>query len=465
MSFRDSIGTMDEKGKRKFIFPKKPHGKFYDYRKWVSYGLLACLFSFPFLKVNGNQFMMFNFMERRFNIFGQTFWPQDFYLFVLFMVIGVVFVALFTVVYGRLFCGWICPQTIFLEMVFRRIEFWIDGDRGAQTRLDKQKWDAEKIRKRSLKWSVFFLISFLIANVFLAYIIGSDALWLMIEEGPASHPGTLVALLIFTGVFYFVFASFREQVCIIVCPYGRLQGVLLDDKSINVAYDHVLGEGSAGRAKFKKGEDRQLSGKGNCIDCKQCVNVCPMGIDIRNGIQLECTNCTACIDECDSIMNSVGLPTGLIRYASESEIVRKEKFRFTARMKGYSSVLLILTGILAGLMFLRTDVEISVLRLPGQLFTHEGSSIRNIYTFRLLNKTHADFDNVDFRLLSHKGEIRLVGKRPNLKGAQALSGTLFISIPEAALPSDKEKIIIGLYSGETLLDKETTVFLGPRTFK
>ena len=182
-AFRDTIGTIDEKGKRKFIFPKKPSGKLYDYRKYVSYFLLAILVANPFIKVNGNQFMLFNVLERRFNIFGFPFWPQDFYLFVISMLVGVVFVILFTVVFGRIFCGWICPQTIFLELVFRRIEYWIDGDRGSQMRLSKQEWNAEKIRKRGLKWFIFFVISFLIANVFLAYIVGSDELYLMVKEG------------------------------------------------------------------------------------------------------------------------------------------------------------------------------------------------------------------------------------------------------------------------------------------
>src|SRR5690606_3146200 len=218
---------------------------------------------------------------------------------------------------------------IFMEMVFRRIEYWIEGDRGAQMRLDKQEWNAEKWRKRLLKWTLFFVISFAIANIFLAYIVGSDHLRVMVQEGPMARPGSFIALLIFTGVFYFIYAWFREQVCIIACPYGRLQGVLLDDKSINVAYDFVRGEGEQGRAKFRKGEDRKALGKGDCIDCKQCVNVCPMGIDIRNGIQMECTNCTACIDECNTIMTSVGLPKGLIRYPSEAEITKREPFKFT----------------------------------------------------------------------------------------------------------------------------------------
>jgi cytochrome c oxidase accessory protein FixG len=464
-AFRDSIGTMDEEGKRKFIFPKKPHGKFYKYRKYVSYILLTILIANPFIKVSGNQFMMFNVLERRFNIFGFPFWPQDFYIFVIVMLIGVVFVTLFTVVFGRIFCGWICPQTIFLEMVFRRIEFWIDGDRGAQLRLNKQEWNAEKIRKRLLKWILFFIISFLIANVFLAYIIGSDALWLMIEEGPVNQISSFIALLIFTGVFYFVFVWFREQVCIIVCPYGRLQGVLLDNKSINVAYDFVRGEKEEGRAKFNKKEDRALTGKGDCIDCMQCVHVCPMGIDIRNGTQLECTNCTACIDECDSIMKSVGLPKGLIRYASEDEIEKKEKFQFTGRMKGYTAVLIILIGILTGLLFLRNDLEADILRLPGQLYQHKGDNISNVYTYKIVNKSVKEFKDIHFVLISPKGNIKSVGKNHFTVKSQSISqGTFFIEINKYLLDHDKTKIKIGVYNGQHLIETTVTNFLSPRIF-
>jgi len=465
-NFRDSIGTIDKEGKRAWIFPKKPSGKYYKYRKWVSYGLLIFLFASPFIKINGNQFLMFNVLERRFNIFGFPFWPQDFHLFVISMIIGVIFIALFTVAFGRVFCGWMCPQTIFMEMVFRRIEYWIDGDRGAQMRLAKQSWNAEKIRKRLLKWVVFFVISFLIANVFLAYLIGSDKLIQYITDGPLNHVSTLVSLLIFTAVFYFVFAWFREQVCIIACPYGRMQGVLLDNKSIVVAYDHKRGEAENGRKKFRKNEDRNALGHGDCIDCFQCVNVCPTGIDIRNGTQLECVNCTACIDECDTIMEKIDLPKGLIRYASEDNIERKAKFTFNPRLKGYAAVLTILIGVLIGMLFLRNDLEANILRLPGQLYEHkEGNIISNVYTYKLINKTSKDIDDVSFKLLSHKGKIDLVSHRSFQVPAQKLAeGTLFIEINNTALNGDKDKLKIGVYSGDLLIETTTTRFLAPRSY-
>jgi len=465
--FRDSIATIDKEGKRAWIFPKKPSGRYYDKRKIVSYFLLAFFAIAPFIKINGNQFLMFNILERRFNIFGLPFWPQDFYIFVISMIIGVVFITLFTVGFGRVFCGWICPQTIFLEMVFRRVEFWIDGDRGKQMRLARQEWNADKIKKRLLKWFIYLVISFAVANIFLAYLIGSDRLIRYIKEGPLAHLDTLFPLLIFTAVFYFIFAWFREQVCIIACPYGRLQGALLDRKSIVVAYDHVRGEAEKGRKKWRKNEDRTSLGHGDCIDCLQCVHVCPTGIDIRNGTQLECVNCTACIDECDHIMDKVGLPQGLIRFASEDEIEKKEKFKLTPRLKGYIAVLTILLGVLTGMLFLRSDVEAVVLRLPGQLYEHKGETgISNVFTYKLVNKTIKQIDNISFKLHNHEGKINLVSNTDNVfVPKQGISeGTLFIVIDKKYLSSDKNKLVIDVFSNDVLIETTKVNFLAPRSY-
>ncbi len=466
-NFRDSIGTINAEGKRSWVFAKKPKGSFYKYRSYVSYFLILFLVAAPFIKVKENQFLLFNVFERKFTIFGFPFFPQDFHLVVISMIIGVVFITLFTVIFGRIFCGWICPQTIFLEMVFRKIEYWIEGDRGKQIRLEKQPWNAEKIKKKALKWFLFFVISFIIANVFLAYLIGSDALLGYITDGPLAHTSTMISLLIFTSVFYFVFAWFREQVCIIACPYGRLQGVLLDNKSVVVAYDNKRGEKETGRAKFKKNEDREVLGKGDCIDCKQCVHVCPTGIDIRNGTQLECVNCTACIDECDHMMENIGYPKGLIRYASIDNIEKKTKFAFTTRMKGYSAVLLILMGILTGMLFLRNDVEARILRLPGQLYQHkENGIISNVYSYKVVNKTVKEVSNVSYKLLSHEGKIETVTHQVFEVPAQGMAeGSLFIELHTSQLDGDKTKLRIGVFEGEKLIETTTTNFLGPRSFR
>ncbi len=457
-NFRDSIATIDEQGKRNFIYPQKPKGRYTNYRTYVSWGLLAALFASPFIKINGNQFLLFNIIDRKFNIFGQPFWPQDFYLLVLSLLVSVVFIILFTVIFGRIFCGWMCPQTIFMEMVFRKIEYWIEGDRTKQIKLDKQDWNAEKIRKKVIKWTLFALVSFMIANAFLAYFIGGDILIDHITDGPMAHLDTFLKLLVFTAVFYFVFAWFREQVCIIACPYGRLQGVLLDNKSIVVAYDHKRGEK---RHKLRKKEDRTEKEYGDCIDCKQCVHVCPTGIDIRNGTQLECVNCTACIDACDEIMDKVGFDRGLIRYASENNIENGEKFSYNARIISYTIVLTLLFSFFVTLLFLRNDIQANILHLPGQLYQTEGEVVSNVYTFKLINKTNDEYDNIEMKLMSHEGKIEVVGGQLMIPKGGLYQGTLFIKIDKKNLKASKEQIKIGIYSNGELVEETSTNFSSP----
>lgn len=461
-NFRDSIATIDKEGKRNFIHPLKPKGRYTNYRTYVSWFLLAILFASPFIKINGNQFLLFNIIDRKFNIFGQPFWPQDFYLLVLSLLVSVVFIILFTVIFGRIFCGWMCPQTIFMEMVFRKIEYWIEGDRNKQIKLDKQSWNTEKITKKTIKWTLFALVSFLIANAFLAYFIGGDVLIQHVKDGPVAHVDTFVKLVVFTSVFYFVFAWFREQVCIIACPYGRLQSVLLDNKSIVVAYDHKRGEN---RQKLRKNEDREAKEFGDCIDCKQCVLVCPTGIDIRNGTQLECVNCTACIDACDSIMDTVGFDRGLIRYASENNIEKGEKFSYNTRIISYIIVLTLLFSFFVTLLFLRSDVQANLLHLPGQLYTTEGEEVSNVYTFKLINKTNNIYEDIDIQLMSHEGKIEVVGGQVNIPKGGLYEGTLFIKIDKKDLSSSKEKINIGIYANGELIEKTHTNFSSPLQIK
>jgi len=463
-NFRDSIATITKEGKRNYIYPKKPKGKFTNYRNIVSWFLLAFFILSPFIKVNGNQFLLFNVLERKFSIFGQPFWPQDFYLLVLSMLIGVVFVIFFTVIFGRIFCGWICPQTIFMEMVFRKIEYAIEGDRAQQIKLAKQEWNTEKIWKRTLKWIIFFIISFIIANVFLAYLIGSDILIEHITDGPMQHVGTLIKLVVFTLVFLFVFAWFREQVCIIACPYGRLQGVMLDGNSMLVAYDHKRGEKENGRNKFRKDENREEKGLGDCIDCKQCVLVCPTGIDIRNGTQLECINCTACIDACDEIMEKVDFEPGLIRYASENNIEKGENFKFSPRIIAYSVVLLLLLTVLTALIFVRNDLEATALRLPGQMFSTQGDTIQNVYTVKIVNKTSRKFEDLKINLLSNNGNIKVIGSAINIPANGLSEHTLLININKKDLKKSKQEIEIGIYHDGKLVESTSTSFPSPIIF-
>ena len=460
-SFRDSLSTLDESGNRKWIYPKKPSGKYYNWRKYLSYLLLVVLFAGPHIKIGGEPLLMVNILARKFVIFGQVFWPQDFYLFGLAMITFVLFIVLFTVAFGRVFCGWFCPQTIFMEMLFRRIEYWIEGDWKHQQRLDKLPWNAEKIRKKGIKHLLFFVISFFISNTFLAYIIGSDELISIITDSPANHVLGLALITLFTFVFYGVFAKMREQVCTNICPYGRLQGVLLDRNSMIVAYDHTRGESTAGRSKWRKAEDRKAEGKGDCIDCNACVDVCPTGIDIRNGTQLECINCTACMDACDNVMDKVGFEDALVGYKSEETIEKGTPFTFTTRLKAYSAVLSILMIAMFALIITRAEIGATVLRTPGMLYQEaENNTVTNLYNYKVINKTGLDM-TLSLKVVKGPGEVKLVGDMLNLESQGTSEGVLFIAVPKEEIEERKTKITVGIFNGERLLKKVKTNFIGP----
>lgn len=457
-AFRDRIATVNEQGKRVWIFPKKPSGSFYNKRKIVSYLLLGFLFAGPHLRIEGEPLLMLNIIERKFVILGQVFWPQDMYILAVLLILAVVFVILFTIIYGRIFCGWVCPQTIFMEMVFRRIEYFIEGDAAAQRRLDQTPWNAQKIFKKVSKHVVFWLLSFLIANTFLAYIIGSVELWKIQTDPLGEHLGGFIALVIFTYAFYGVFAFLREQVCTTICPYGRLQGVLLDQNSMVVAYDHVRGEN---RAKIKKGEDRKAAHKGDCIDCLQCVQVCPTGIDIRNGTQLECINCTACIDVCDHMMEAVGQEKGLVRFVSEEGIKTRLPFQWTRRVKAYTILLSALLITLATLIVTREDFQTTLIRQRGSTYQmDEKGHITNIYEVNLLNKTKQSF-RLKFKLENNVGEIQTVKRHLVLQPETELKERLIIRYPRQYIGNGTKKIKVVIYGNGKKIQTIKTKFFGP----
>jgi cytochrome c oxidase accessory protein FixG len=421
----------------------------------LSWVYLVIFFSLPFIKLDGEPLFLFNVIERKFILFGMIFWPQDFFIFGVGMLIFIVFIALFTVIFGRVFCGWACPQTIFMEMLFRRIEYFIMGDANQQRVWKRSPWKTEKILRVTSKHILFFALSFIIAVTFLSYIIGVDQVSRFANENPSLHLGGLIGLLVFTTVFYLVYSWFREQVCIIVCPYGRMQGVLLDKESIVVAYDYLRGEP---RHKFTR--DTAID-RGDCIDCAACVKVCPTGIDIRNGTQLECVNCTACIDACDHIMDSIKLPRGLIRFDSEKGIAEKKKLRFTARMKAYSAVLLVLIGIEVTLLATRSDYDATILRAKGMLYQERpGNQISNLYTIKLVNKTRDELP-VELRLENVVGRIEVMGRPLTVKSEQVSSGQFFAYVAKSSIRSRKTKLLIGVYTSGKKIKTVKTYFFSP----
>ena len=461
VSFRDRIATVDAKGKREWVFAQKPKGPLYTIRTWVSWGFFALFFTLPFIKLNGRPLFLFNIPEAKFIIFGKIFWPQDFFIFGLTMVTFIIFIVLFTAAFGRLFCGWVCPQTIFMEMLFRKVEYLIEGDAAKQRLLKNSPWTAEKIRKKTIKHVAFFLLAFIIANFFLAYIIGIDELEKIISEPVGEHMVGFLSIILFSFIFYGVYASFREQICTVICPYGRLQSVLLDRNSMIVAYDHKRGEP---RDKFKKTTSAEIN-TGDCIDCFQCVKVCPTGIDIRNGTQIECVGCTACIDACNKIMEAVHKPKGLIRYASENGITNGEKLRYTGRMKFYTVLLILLSGILALFLISRKDIDGTIIRTKGLLYQERGTdSLSNLFNIKVINKTLNNMP-VTLRLegaVNQAGKIELVGATDiHLKQEDQASGTFFVVLPRKFVTNRKMKIQIGLYNGDKKITTLSTNFAGP----
>ncbi|HXD78575.1 MAG TPA: cytochrome c oxidase accessory protein CcoG [Puia sp.] len=454
-SFRDHLATVDSKGRRKWIFAQKPRGKWYRARTLVSFVFFALFLGLPFIYVHGRPFVQFNIPEARFIIFGKIFWPQDFFIFGLVMVTFIVFVILFTAAFGRLFCGWVCPQTIFMEMVFRKIEYLIEGDAAIQRQRRQGHRTAAGRARTAAKHLVFFAISFFIANFFLAYIISIRSLWAIISGPARQHLAGLASLLIFSGVFYAVYAWFREQACTVICPYGRLQSVLLDRNSIIVAYDHRRGEP---RAKFTRNKPQDI---GDCIDCGQCINVCPTGIDIRNGTQMECIGCTACIDACNFMMKKTGRAPDLIRYASENGISSHEPLRYTLRMKLYTGLLTVLIVLVSLLLLSRKEVDATVMRTPGMLFQERNAdSISNLYTIKVANKTIREVP-LQLRLEDRDGSIELIGGRIVIRREDEGAGNFFVILPRKNLQERKTRIRLGLYEGQNKIDDIATTFLGP----
>jgi len=492
--YRDHLATVDAQGKRIWLYPKKPSGRYYKWRTWVSVAFLAVFILMPFIKVDGEQFLLFNVLERKFVLFGLLFTPQDFHLFVLAMLTFIVFIILFTVVFGRLFCGWVCPQTIFMEMIFRKIEYWIEGDAGEQRKLALSPWNAQKIRKKVLKHGIIYGLALLFTNFFLAYLISMDEVLKIIREPINQHWAGFAAMLVFSAAFYSVFAVLREQVCTTICPYGRLQSVLLVKDSIVVAYDHVRGEP---RTKLKKEKPaprpmeyrdpveqiqsavgaapsnvqsppsfgEPTAGKqskiGDCIDCNLCVAVCPTGIDIRNGTQLECTNCTACIDACDSIMQKINRPLGLIRYDSMTGIESGRRKIFTTRVYAYTGVLLALLALDVFLIARRGIMETIILRSPGQLYQQKDDThLTNLYTYVLINKSNHELP-AELHVTTPGANIQYVGKKPaNIPKGEKVEGAFFVEMPESELLGRKTPIVIEVISNGKKVDEVKTNFMG-----
>lgn len=455
-TFRDRPSTFGKDGKRVWLFPKMPKGKLYNIRRIIAWTLLTFFYAAPFLKFREEPLIFLNFLERKFILFGNTFYPQDFHLLVLAVISLVVFIVLFTVIYGRIFCGWACPQTVFLEFLYRPIEYLIDGDAEQQKELADQPTDAIKVLKRILKHGIYLCISFFTILTFVSYVTGTEKLGTIMNQWPQQRSGLLMGILAFSGIHYFVFAWFREQVCTIICPYGRLQGVMLDVNTILVAYDYKRGEP-------RRNAELRRSEHGDCVNCYSCVAVCPTGIDIRNGTQLECINCTACIDACNSVMKKVKKPGGLIRFASEKSISEGKKVKFNARVIAYSVVLVALLALITYLFTVRGSVETTIIRSQGTMFQEYGPDrYSNLYNLQMVNKTNSEV-SIELKLLTPEGEIFLMGDPLTADKGEVAKRNLLIVLKKENVKSSNSHLEIGIFENGKQIDKISSTFVGPNS--
>ncbi|HEY0244054.1 MAG TPA: cytochrome c oxidase accessory protein CcoG [Mucilaginibacter sp.] len=453
----DGLLAGNESRERKWMYPLIRKGVYYKWRSVISYFYLIFFFAGPFLRINGQPFLLLNFIDRHFVILGQGFWPEDIFLFVLASLVFVVCIVLFTIAFGRLFCGWICPQTIFMEMVFRKIEVWIEGDANKRKKLDAGAWTREKVVKKLSKHAIFIIVSFLIANTFLAYIIGSESLIKIITEPVTQHWAGFASIWLFTLIFYLVYSQVRELVCTVICPYGRLQSVLIDQHTLVVAYNDVRGEP---RGKLSKNAD-PFNLKGDCVDCGLCVAVCPTGIDIRNGTQIECVNCTACIDVCDEVMDKIHKPKNLIGFFSENMIRAKEKPALTGRMAGYAGVIITLVGVLCYFILSRSDMNMTVMRGAGMLYQEQpGGYISNIYNAEIINKTNQS-RNIVIRSNDPAVKIKYIQAPGKIGKGGMVKAMFFVMIPASKLNTVKTDVKLQLITNDHIIQTVTTSFVGP----
>jgi len=449
----DTVTTINDDGSRYFVHPADVSGFWTRWRRVAAFLLIAVYVALPVVRINGNPAVFLDVMHRKFHLFGLTLMFQDLWL-LFFLITGTGFTLfLVTAIIGRVWCGWACPQTVFLDHVFRRIERLIDGDALARRRLEDAPWTGGKVFRRVLKHGLFFLLAAAIAHLFLSYFVSLPALYGMMHRSPLENWGLFLFVFAVSALLYFDFAWFREQFCIVLCPYGRLQSALIDDNSIVVGYDE------------KRGEPRGKAGTttGDCVDCRRCVQVCPTGIDIRQGLQLECIACEACIDACDDVMKRLDRKKGLIRHDSLNALAGRPS-RFL-RPRLYLYLFFALAG--ASVFFFATrkiePVVVSVLRLPGAPYIRDENTVRNNFLLRLANK----------RAAAHTYTITISSPQPNLRGdgattkpvtlaaGEEIQEPLILSVPDADFRGNFDVKVQVLGEDGAVVSERRAPFLGP----
>lgn len=409
------LSTLGQDGKRRWLYPTLSPGRFLDQRRITAWILVLVYLALPIIPVNGRPAMLLDVVHREFALFGVVFYPTDTLLLMLFLIAIMVAVILFTALLGRVWCGWACPQTIYLEFVFRPLERLIEGKEHVRKRRDEGPLTFDRTWRKGVKWGLYSLIAFVLANTFVAYFVGWQNLLQWMTEPPTAHWGFFIVMAGTTGLILFDFGIFREQMCTIACPYARMQSIMLDPDSLIVSYDPNRGEPRARRSKkiLELESSGQVEAKGDCIDCFACVRTCPTGIDIRDGLQMECVACTQCIDACDHIMDQIGKPRGLIRYTSERELESKPTRVVRARTAIYAIALVFVLSAFTLVLGSRNDYDINVGRVVDAPYTIlPDGSIANRLRFRVRNQTASPVTFEVTAGLPDSAEIRAVGAMP-----------------------------------------------------
>ncbi|MEO7458090.1 MAG: cytochrome c oxidase accessory protein CcoG [Gemmatimonadaceae bacterium] len=448
------LPTLNMDGSRNWIRPKPSAGTWWQRRRVVAYALMVVFFAIPHVRINGMPAIMLDLPRRHFTILGTTFLPTDTLLLMLLLASAVVSIFLFSALFGRVWCGWACPQTVYMEFLFRPIERLVEGGRSGSLILDKERSHLHP--RRLLKYAIYLVIALVLAHTFLAYFVGVEALERWVRLSPYEHPTPFLVMAATTALIFYDFTYFREQTCLIACPYGRWQSALLDNESLIVAYDPSRGEPRAHAVK-----DRP-SDAGDCIDCNACVTTCPTGIDIRNGLQMECVHCTQCIDACDTIMERVGKPRGLIRYASQDQLAGRPFHVLRPRVVLYPLALAVLLGGFAFALKTKARADVTVLRSQAEPFGMEPDG-------RVSNQVRVKIANRSLR--NHAYAISVTGvdsaqvvapESPLavIAGEQRTT-SVFVLLPAVAFTAGRRDVMVHITDGDDFTADIPFNLLGP----
>lgn len=447
------LSTLNEDGSRRYIRPKPAPGKFLTRRRVVAYTLMVVFFIIPYLRMGGKPLILLDLPRRQFILFGTTFLPTDTLLFMLLFVSVAIAIFLLTALFGRVWCGWACPQTVYLEFLFRPLERWLEGGRTGTLRIDARKGLSGR---RLLKYAVYLVLALFLAHTFLAYFVGVEQLAQWVRRSPVEHPTSFLVMAGTTALVFFDFTWFREQTCLVACPYGRLQSVLLDRQSLIVGYDTRRGE-----PRGKHIKDR-AAGAGDCIDCQACVLTCPTGIDIRDGLQMECIHCTQCADACDTVMTKIGKPTGLIRYSSRDVLEGRGRHLLRPRVVLYPLALLVAVGLLGFNLAVRQDAEVTILRGIGAPFSFDADGkVVNQIRIRVRNRTDQE-RRYTISLLGAEGARLIAPDNPlGVPAGEVATTTVFVVLDAAAFHDGELPVAFRIVDGAGFANDAPYELVGP----